>query len=474
MRFSTLFLALSILCLAFAGPSFADEADRIRAIEKQLEQQTALIKKQAEQIERLKTGTTSQDGAAIDQAVERYLRAKEDKGDLIKMSAGYDGGFFIEGGKDKSFRLNVNGWSINHFSAFEKNTGETSTWGPDENRLAFSGHVWRYHEFKLDMELLAAPVARYVFYNMHYWDEAQIKIGQFKQPFGFNQLRAQRHQDFAARGLIAQLAPGYDLGAMVHGTVLDGYVNYALGFFNGGQLATNSGRNATDANSDKDVAGRIVLNPLIKSDNEYLKHMQMGFNWTWGVAQSTASALSYSTSGGTTFFNTGGATFDNDKTRYRLGAHWAWRGGPASLSFEWSRIDYGLVDVTGNALTQADDLEVNAFNVEATWVLTGEEKGWKTVVPDKFFNPHEGGWGAWELAFRYGYLNLQNNDYIRSHGVTGNGRVSEYTFGVNWYMNPHTRFRINYNHAVFSDDLANNNEQTRDPDSLVIQYQINF
>ena len=471
MRFTIGLLAFSVLCLAFAGPSFADEVDRIRAIEKQLQKQAEVIKKQAEELERLTTGISAQDGAAIDQAVDRYLKSNP-----VKMSAGYDGGFFIEGGKDNSFRLNMNGKVINNLALFEKNTGETSTFAPSQNRLSFSGHVWRYHEFKLSMELPAGVNLLDAYYNMHFWDEAQFKVGQFKQPFGFNQLRPLSETNFVARGLIDQLAPGRDLGAMVHGTVMDGYVNYALGVFNGGALAVNSGQNVTDSDSDKDVSGRIVLHPLVKSDNEYLKHMQMGFNVTWGNHNdfSGANGLTYATSGGTTFFNTGAATLDSDKRRYRLGLHWAWRGGPASLSFEWSRVDYGLVDVTGAGLTNTDNLETNALNIEATWVLTGEEKGWKTVVPDKFFNPHEGGWGAWELAFRYGYLNLQTNDYIRDHAVAGNGRVSEYTFGVNWYMNPHTLVRLNWNHAVFSQDLANNGEQTRDPDSVVLQFQLKF
>ena len=69
MRFSTFFLALSILCLAIAGPSFADEADRIRAIERQLEQQTALIKKQAEQLERLSASYSALPGTMAAEVV---------------------------------------------------------------------------------------------------------------------------------------------------------------------------------------------------------------------------------------------------------------------------------------------------------------------------------------------------------------------------------------------------------------------
>jgi phosphate-selective porin OprO/OprP len=54
----------------------------------------------------------------------------------------------------------------------------------------------------------------------------------------------------------------------------------------------------------------------------------------------------------------------------------------------------------------------------------------------------ETGKGAWELAYRCSYANL--ND-------VGGGRVVDHTFGVNWYLNPYTRLMFNYVHSEVTD-----------------------
>jgi phosphate-selective porin OprO/OprP len=50
------------------------------------------------------------------------------------------------------------------------------------------------------------------------------------------------------------------------------------------------------------------------------------------------------------------------------------------------------------------------------------------------------GWGAWEFKARWSYIDL--NDA----GITGN-RLSDFTFGVNWYLNPNFRVMLDYIHA---------------------------
>ena len=53
----------------------------------------------------------------------------------------------------------------------------------------------------------------------------------------------------------------------------------------------------------------------------------------------------------------------------------------------------------------------------------------------------KGGWGAWELATGYDYMDL-NSGPIRG------GRASTYKFAVNWYPNSHIRVMADYIHLL--------------------------
>ena len=48
-----------------------------------------------------------------------------------------------------------------------------------------------------------------------------------------------------------------------------------------------------------------------------------------------------------------------------------------------------------------------------------------------------GGCGAWQLAFRYNTVDL-NDD-----GING-GELNSFTFGINWYLNPNAKVQFNY------------------------------
>lgn len=88
----------------------------------------------------------------------------------------------------------------------------------------------------------------------------------------------------------------------------------------------------------------------------------------------------------------------------------------------------------------------NGFYVYGTWFITGEHRMFKrsTAVFDRTI-PHrnvtDGGWGAWELAVRYSYVNLNDEDL-------DGGRLNDITVGVNWYLHPNAKIQFNYVNAM--------------------------
>jgi phosphate-selective porin OprO and OprP len=96
---------------------------------------------------------------------------------------------------------------------------------------------------------------------------------------------------------------------------------------------------------------------------------------------------------------------------------------------------------------------------EASWMITGESRkyipetgAYSAIVPDHPFSLTDGGWGAWELAGRVSYVDLNDNFTVglplagQPSAVAG-GSQTAYTLGLNWYVNSNIRFMLNYVHA---------------------------
>jgi phosphate-selective porin OprO/OprP len=97
------------------------------------------------------------------------------------------------------------------------------------------------------------------------------------------------------------------------------------------------------------------------------------------------------------------------------------------------------------------NLSFDGVYVFASWFLTGENRQYnrpmatfdRIKVNRDFFRVRDcdgcvhTGPGAWELAYRFSYLDLDDAD------ITG-GNVTDHTIGLNWYLNPYTRLMFNY------------------------------
>jgi phosphate-selective porin OprO/OprP len=92
--------------------------------------------------------------------------------------------------------------------------------------------------------------------------------------------------------------------------------------------------------------------------------------------------------------------------------------------------------------------------VQAAYLLTGEERPYNAtagvfgrIKPRNNFGPSTG-WGAWEVAVRYSYIDM-NNAFSSTLPLGGGqpafgGLLSDLTFGVNWYLNQFAKFQFNY------------------------------
>jgi phosphate-selective porin OprO/OprP len=115
-----------------------------------------------------------------------------------------------------------------------------------------------------------------------------------------------------------------------------------------------------------------------------------------------------------------------------------------------------------------DDLQFGGGYVYFAYLLTGEFMAWDRETGqldrleplENFFlvdTPHDGirgGWGAWQIAYRWSYADFNDAD------ITG-GRGISHTLGLNWHWNPYSRLQFNAIYGqIFdhdgNDDVDNN------------------
>jgi len=117
--------------------------------------------------------------------------------------------------------------------------------------------------------------------------------------------------------------------------------------------------------------------------------------------------------------------------------------GPLSFQAEYFHL-FNKAEALG-------DPDFCGFYLYGSYFLTGEHRNYGTksgaffrLEPRQNFRPREGGWGAWEVAARFSYINL--ND-----GAIKGGKEANFTAGLNWYLTRNTRFMFNYILAYIKD-----------------------
>ena len=108
-------------------------------------------------------------------------------------------------------------------------------------------------------------------------------------------------------------------------------------------------------------------------------------------------------------------------------------------------------------VSAANDPHFAGFYVQGSWILTGENRRFDqsrgAFSFPKVARPLDrGGWGAWELAFRYSQMDLNYHagspgQPPPAEGVRG-GRQEIWATALLWYPRPRVRLMLNYLHVT--------------------------
>ena len=327
-------------------------------------------------------------------------------------------------------------------------------------RPTFSGTIYRNIDYFIRPDFGQGSTVIYDAYaELKYFSRFKLRVGKFKPPVGLERLQSDDDTSFNERGLPTLLVPSRDIGFQFSGDIVKNRINYAVGVFNG--VPDNSLTDAAST-SHRDYAARIFLAPV----------HGLGF----GIGASSGSvdgeALpAYKTFGQNTFITfASGVTEAGHRTR--LAPQATYYLGPFGLLTEYGLTEEGLQK--GNFRT---DVAFRAWQVETSYILTGESKSFASPTPKHSFAPAPGGWGAWELAFRIGAFSADHALYNDGFASSTNAarEVHERVGGVNWYLNRLFKVGLDYGNTSFGGGntalLGGNRSQEK---VVIIRFQINF
>jgi phosphate-selective porin OprO and OprP len=460
---------LITMAVESAAQDAAPSADDLRVLRQKIEE----LERKVKALEAGKATETSSNAVPrmeeLDQKVKILERnreldqeAAETKGkETPKITVGANG--FGVTSADTNFGVQLKGVLQVDSRTFFQDAGTVGNDGIllRRARPILQGTVFRDFDFLFvpDFGGGGSPQIFDAYLNYRYHPALQLQAGKFKTPVGLEQLQADRDILFNERALPTDLVPNRDLGFELHGDLLDGSISYAAGIFNGVGDARNSSN--VDFEDNKSFAGRLFFQPFKKSPAKALQGLGFGLGGnfedmqgtnTAGLPATTGGSLpGYATVGQQQFFayNPTNRSVVADGQHWRLSPQAYWYFGPFGLLGEYAISDQ-RVSLAGRGPNESAYLQHTAWQVAGSWLITGEDATFNSIVPRRNFDPRNGKWGAWQLVARYSQLNIDPDAFpLFSNSATSARAASEWSAGLNWYLNRNVKVSASFSHTDF-------------------------
>jgi phosphate-selective porin OprO/OprP len=374
-------------------------------------------------------------------------------------------------------------------------------------RLAVQGKAAELTNYQLEVDF--ATAGRPSFFDTYVEQESlpylgDVRVGHFLQPFSVDALSGFRNLPFLERSLpFLAFVPFRRDGIMSHNISEDertiwAYSLFRTGGFNNAPLGDS--RFGTDFG---DIGGYSfsarIAHQLYNEENGKCfwqiggsyDYSQLGANdavgsGTTGNAGSPRpfyqartspefGPLGYSENSNSFGSAVNGTPSFVDTGRYEashfqiFGIETLYQNGPFSMQAEW--MGTAVESVVGQVF-------YNGAYAEVMYRLTGEHREFdkklgalKNPVPFQDFislsrGPDAGirGWGAWEIAYRWSFVDLTNPSSLNGHyynsatntftgsNHAGNGTLNDSTLGISWFLNANTKIQANWICALLDNE----------------------
>jgi phosphate-selective porin OprO/OprP len=492
--------------VAFANDS--DELENLRALVQELDQKVKVLERKNE---------NSAEDAAAAKKTTPVVKASE-KGFSIESADGqssiklggtiqYDYRSFYSGANDVRNRSDARAGTLDPITGFHN---ANDTWVARRLRPDIKGTLFGKYDFRFQEEFAggsASVVDAYA--DARFSPAFKVRVGKYKPFVGLERLEAGADLKFIERSYVSNnILPNRDQGISVYGDILGDKLNYAFGI-NNGVVDGGNASTASEFDSDKEFTARLFTTPF-KDDVSFLSGLGFGVaaTYTDGIAEKNLNFTDTTAADGTrnglpsyvsnaqnVFFRYSPAVIA-DGTRIRVTPQAYYYYGPFGLIAEYAKVSQGVALAGGgstpaggasatalndatNRITPGTHKNLNndAWQIAATYLLTGEDASFKGIKPKNEFDFEKGGWGAWELTLRYSQMNIDANAFKNANGAGAlNAQTSatnaallagpsatdsfadptlsaskarSWTAGVNWYLNTNAKIVLNYEQTTF-------------------------
>lgn len=337
---------------------------------------------------------------------------------------------------------------------FSQDAGNKQSVGDFEDGIGFrrarlnaSGELWENVSYLLDVDfgLPAHPGFADVIATLHEVPAVgNVRVGFWRQPFGMDALTSATNLTFIERSLLFAFVPFRQSGIGFYDHAEDESMTWAASAF---RSITDAWGGLISDSGGYGFAGRFTWLPMDRANGKKLVHLGASYSYF----DPANNAVRYAAPPEVFLFADVPGPFPDQN-----------RATSLPLMVDTGLISARQVNLVGleaagvweTAHWQAefmlasvnraggDSVTFEGGSVQAGLVLTGESRGYDRaagvlgrVVPTNPFKPGSG-WGAWELAGRWSYLNLNS-------GSVQGGRLHDLTAGLNWYLNGHTKVQFN-------------------------------
>jgi len=390
----------------------------------------------------------------------------------------------------KSFRMDITliaTGDVRESSLDLAEYGGAFDWGT--NRVGVRGSFLKIFEYQVEHDVSSDGEWRDVFLNVSPLEYAQVRVGKFKIPFGYERLTSPADLDFVRRTRVTRaIAPGRATGAMAHGRAFKRVLRYQAAIFDG------DGDQAPAFKPPPDLvpgetweqpegwswAGRVTVAPLRLGSvpGEY-NNLEVGGAVMSSEVPEGENHLQGETLIGTEFFP---RHYYTHGRRFRTGIEASWPIGPASVSGEYLRSREERLGAGVGTETQLNndlpELEAKGWYIAGTYVITGEKREGGVRPRHPLF---QGGFGAIEVAARYEKLQFSStggssdtpSTSKRAATIDGNGERAA-TIGVNWYPNRWVTVRADFVREQLDDPARGPAPDQSSFWTFVWQFQVAF